>query len=121
MRALLVIGLVCFTGCMSLPRVPRYAFSNGPVVYINYTERVPREVYSAPATLTSASIPAEVIGDVVTKMTPELVKTYVDVNRNMVVRQLEVFMSEATNMSGDQVCTLLKSVPAAIKSPVGDK
>ena len=120
--SVLVTLLILLTGCVSsYTRVPPSAFRTDDVLYISCVDRVPREVVDTPPGVRTAVAPIAVIGDIIVAVTPEMISAYKEVERNTILRSTELYVSNYTNKSPEDIKRIIEALHATVTRSVPSK
>lgn len=131
MRRVLILFVVSvlLSGCMTIePRAPKVAVGTGPVVYLTHVDRIPREAIGKGVIVDGNAVkPAvvgaavELVGGVVTTLTPAIVDAYKDVERNSATRSVEVYISGYSELAGTDIDSIVKTFSAIVSAPFPTK
>jgi len=118
-------------GCATqAARAPGIAVGDGPVIYMTHVDRIPREAIGKGVTVKGeapvgteaiAGELIEVVGGVVTKITPELMDAYKEVERNTAARSVEVYITGYTNLIGENVEGIVDTFNEIVGQPFPTK
>ena len=129
---IMILGLLA--GCATqTARAPKIAKGNGPIVYLTHVDRIPREAIGkgvgvagvAPAMKPNATAATgeliEIVGGVATKITPEIMDAYKEVERNTAARSVEVYITGYTNLTGADIGGIVDTFNDIVGQPFPTK
>lgn len=121
---------VTMSGCSTqTARAPKIAVGDGPVIYLTHVDRIPREAIGSGVVRPGVDVPTgvggggaiEVVGGIVTEITPELAKAYTEVERNTAARSVEIYITGYTNITGQEIGDIVDTFNDIVGQPFPTK